>query len=114
MKLFVWDFHGVLEKGNEGAVLEISNKILGDFRYKERFRDTHKVKVIRTKGDVLRGFLDGKSFDDIVVIGDRPEDVAMENISGGVSYLYAHPGRDFHQAEADFWIRDLREVLREV
>lgn len=28
MKLFVWDFHGVLEKGNDHAVLEISNMAL--------------------------------------------------------------------------------------
>lgn len=28
MKLFVWDFHGVLEKGNDRAVLEISNMAL--------------------------------------------------------------------------------------
>jgi len=28
MKLFIWDFHGVLEKGNEKAVWEISNLAL--------------------------------------------------------------------------------------
>lgn len=28
MKLFVWDFHGVLEKGNDDAVLEITNLAL--------------------------------------------------------------------------------------
>ncbi len=33
MKLFVWDFHGTLEKGNEKAVLEITNKILRDSGY---------------------------------------------------------------------------------
>ena len=35
MKLFVWDFHGVLEKGNDRAVLEITNRALtfhGHFR----------------------------------------------------------------------------------
>lgn len=37
MKLFVWDFHGVLEKGTEGAVLEISNEILKQFAYSCRF-----------------------------------------------------------------------------
>jgi phosphoglycolate phosphatase-like HAD superfamily hydrolase len=36
-KLFVWDFHGVLEKGNELAVLEISNQVLADHGYAERF-----------------------------------------------------------------------------
>jgi phosphoglycolate phosphatase-like HAD superfamily hydrolase len=37
MKLFVWDFHGVLEKGNEAAVIEISNAVLEEFGYSERF-----------------------------------------------------------------------------
>lgn len=31
MKLFVWDFHGVLEKGNEFAVQEVCNKVLSEF-----------------------------------------------------------------------------------
>lgn len=37
MKLFVWDFHGVLEKDNDLAVLDISNSILRENGYKERF-----------------------------------------------------------------------------
>lgn len=37
MKLFVWDFHGVLESGTENTVLEISNQVLTDFGYTERF-----------------------------------------------------------------------------
>lgn len=28
MKLFIWDFHGVLEKGNDDAVVEITNLAL--------------------------------------------------------------------------------------
>lgn len=28
MKLFIWDFHGVLEKGNDDVVLEITNRAL--------------------------------------------------------------------------------------
>lgn len=28
MKLFIWDFHGVLEKGNDKAVHEITNQVL--------------------------------------------------------------------------------------
>jgi phosphoglycolate phosphatase-like HAD superfamily hydrolase len=35
-KLFVWDFHGVLEKGNELAVREITNIILEQEGYPER------------------------------------------------------------------------------
>lgn len=37
MKLFVWDFHGVLEKDNEKAVIDISNSVLADAGYTERF-----------------------------------------------------------------------------
>lgn len=36
MKLFVWDFHGVLEKGNETAVLEITNLALKFHGYSRR------------------------------------------------------------------------------
>lgn len=39
MKLFVWDFHGTLEKGNENAVLEITNKTLGKFGYSRRISE---------------------------------------------------------------------------
>lgn len=35
-KLFVWDFHGVLEKGNENAVLEITNTILEKHQFQRR------------------------------------------------------------------------------
>ena len=30
-KLFIWDFHGVLEKDNEHAVVEVTNQVLGEF-----------------------------------------------------------------------------------
>lgn len=36
MKLFVWDFHGFLEKDNEKAVVEITNMVLSQFDYEER------------------------------------------------------------------------------
>lgn len=37
MTLFVWDLHGTLEKGNEKSVIDISNKVLEQFGYSERF-----------------------------------------------------------------------------
>jgi len=37
MKLFIWDFHGTLEQGNEFAVLEISNTILKNSGYTTPF-----------------------------------------------------------------------------
>lgn len=36
MKLFVWDFHGVLEKGNEDALIEITNLALKQEGYERR------------------------------------------------------------------------------
>lgn len=36
MKLFIWDFHGVLEKGNDDAVLEITNLALARHGYTRR------------------------------------------------------------------------------
>ena len=49
MKLFVWDFHGVLEKGNENAVLAISNGVLKNFGYKERFTEQDNLKLYGVK-----------------------------------------------------------------
>ena len=37
MKLFVWDFHGVLEQNAELALIETSNVILEKFGYQQRF-----------------------------------------------------------------------------
>lgn len=37
MKLFVWDLHGTLEYGNHRAVIDISNRVLADHGYTERF-----------------------------------------------------------------------------
>ena len=36
MNLFVWDFHGVLEKDCELAVMEVTNKVLEKFSVKKR------------------------------------------------------------------------------
>jgi hypothetical protein len=44
MKLFVWDFHGVLEKGNDIAVLEITNLALDHHNYSRRM--THQESAL--------------------------------------------------------------------
>ena len=49
MKLFVWDFHGVLEKDNEYGVLEISNAVLKKFGYKKRFKKSDNNNVYGKK-----------------------------------------------------------------
>lgn len=73
----------------------------------------------RTKASALKEFLEGKGFEKVVVIGDTPEDINMSSVIEdlgipAVSYLYAHPQKDFLDCDADYKIRDLREVLREV
>lgn len=215
MKLFVWDFHGTLEKDNEGAVLEISNKVLKKLGYKQRLtqkdnfmlygkkwsdyfayllpnerEETHffiqqkcieyegkhpeiikglikpndyahevlsKIKKVHkqilvsnmsdvglkrfmsavnmrkyfpkdsmfatnsykkqiklTKREVLTNYLKGKKFNKVITIGDTKVDVEMGKAVGATTYLYVHPGREFVNIDADYKIRDLREVLREV
>ena len=214
-KLFVFDFHGVLEKGNERAVIKTSNAILEKFGYKERFTfeqidklygkkwyqyfeellpnephekhielqnacvtfsiknseviadcielndnvhfildkiskvhsqvlisnmepealpiflnsvkitkyfdegnaiaiNAHKRELSKTKGDALREFVKGKKFDSFVFIGDSPQDLEPKKEFGGVTYMYAHPGREFKKCEADYYIRDLRDILKEI
>jgi phosphoglycolate phosphatase-like HAD superfamily hydrolase len=49
MKLFVWDFHGVLEKDNEKAVIDISNRVLAEAGYKERFTDEDNERLYGVK-----------------------------------------------------------------
>jgi len=216
MKLFVWDFHGVLEKGNDRAVEEISNSVLGANGYSQRFtmkeiellygkkwfeyfqrilphephethiklqeacfefsnskpeiiaryiksndhatdvldaiNDTHQqILISNTRPDALRmfiasvglekyfpsgkyfaadahrsapinknklelliEFLEGKTFDSVVVIGDSVRDMELASVANGISYLYALPGKAFPECLAQYKIRDLREVLREL
>jgi len=215
MKLFVWDFHGTLEKDNESAVLEISNKVLVKLGYKQRLtekdnfmlygrkwsdyfgyllpnesEETHffiqqkcieyegkhpeiissfikpndhahevlsKIKKVHkqilvsnmsdvglsrfmsavnmgkyfqknsmfttnfyrkqiklTKREVLINYLKGKKFDKVITIGDTKIDVEMGKAVGATTYQYVHPGREFVKINADYKIRDLREVLKEI
>jgi phosphoglycolate phosphatase-like HAD superfamily hydrolase len=37
MKLFTWDLHGTLEYGNDRLVIDISNQVLADHGYTQRF-----------------------------------------------------------------------------
>lgn len=214
MKLFVWDFHGVLEKGTERATLEISNLVLREFGYRRFFTGEDMVRlwgckwyqyfadllseesmqkhlalqnrciqleaenpeIVRksvnpndyayevlekiaavheqilisnvfsdalvrfltivkmdpyfpegkrfgvagqtehqqTKKEALADYLVGKKFDRIITIGDFSGDIELVEVAGGISYLYAHPGRAFCPCSPDYRIRDLREILREL
>jgi len=221
MKLFVWDFHGVLEKGNEGAVVEISNLALSDLGHSARLTedqcrilygkkwyeyfqallpdeqaqvhlelqeicfdysrdrsdivkrhmqpndhihqvleaiakdheqivisntppehlqffldavgiahhfpkdrrfalDSHKMRSRKTKSGVLIQFLqdkkdkEDKRFDEIIIIGDSPDDMVLKTAVAGKTYLYTHPGKTHPDCQADSRIHDLRELLNEL
>ncbi len=45
MKLFVWDFHGVLEKGNDDAIVEITNLALESHGYFRRMTQ-HEAEIL--------------------------------------------------------------------
>ncbi len=65
MKLFVWDFHGVLEKGNDHAVLEITNLALHYHGYSREMTETESA------------FLSGQRWHDyftFLVPGHPPEE----------------------------------------
>jgi phosphoglycolate phosphatase-like HAD superfamily hydrolase len=49
MKLFVWDLHGVLETGNDRAVVDISNEVLRQFGHPERFTYENGVELYGRK-----------------------------------------------------------------
>ena len=57
MKLFVWDFHGTLEKGNDDAVWEINNHVLATHGYKERFTKEECYKLAGIKWYLYFEFL---------------------------------------------------------
>jgi phosphoglycolate phosphatase-like HAD superfamily hydrolase len=216
VKLFVWDLHGVLERGNDRAVVDISNEVLSTFGYEQRFGyedgrrlyghkwyeyfavllptethrrhlelqdacfilseerpelqyrwmtptphvvsvltavaashqqivisntrpgtldmflklleltdyfvpgrafavDQHVRDVKTTKRDVLAAYLVGQPiFQEIVIIGDSASDIRLAEVAGGTTYLFAHPDFAFRNCDADFRIRDLRDVLEQI
>ena len=216
MKLFTADFHGVLEKGNGQLTLDVTNRILEQYGYRERLskekakeyygfkwyeyfekilppttttkqhkelqsaclkyyegnrkayakhiqandfvievlgkiKDSvhdqiilsntrpdnllwflniigikkyfSKAKVIGVnahedimeKKDALAEYLDGRDYDEIVIIGDSESDLQLKKVAGGVTYFYHYPYLKLNKAiQADFIITDLREVLNEL
>lgn len=49
MKLFVWDFHGVLEKGNEDSVYEVTNLALKKLGFTRRLSKEENNKLYGKK-----------------------------------------------------------------
>ena len=140
MKLFVWDFFGVLDKPAENAreVLEAIQKANHDqiiissvfvttlsqslervgfqdiFPETKRFGVSDQKPGLRTKRQILEAYLKGKDFDEIVVIGDSQADIALTEVEGGVSYLFSYPERLFCDANADHKIHDLDNLKNEL
>jgi hypothetical protein len=72
----------------------------------------HVPQAVASKGGALASFLASRAaFEELVIIGDSPTDMRISEVAGGTRYLYAHPGFDFRDCEADYKIRDLRVVL---
>ncbi|MCI0442201.1 HAD hydrolase-like protein [bacterium] len=57
VKLFVWDFHGTLEKGNEQAVLEITNDVLKKFGFARRMTGAESEFLYGRKWNEYFSFL---------------------------------------------------------
>lgn len=68
----------------------------------------------RDKLAILQDYLQGKEVQDLIVIGDSAEDMKLASAVRATAYLYAHPGREWPDLEADYMINDLREVRREI
>src|SRR6266566_2481941 len=81
MKLFVWDFHGVLEKGNDRAAVVVSNIVLGEFGYQERFS--------QSDGERLYGRKWYQYFEDL--LPHEPHDRHMQLQEASFTYDAAHP-----------------------
>jgi len=76
--------------------------------------NTHELIDGPAKLHILNNYIENKHFEGIITTGDSPDDVALTEITGCTSYLYAHPHKEFRDCEADYKIRDLRLVLNEL
>jgi phosphoglycolate phosphatase-like HAD superfamily hydrolase len=214
VNLFVWDFHGVLEKDNENAVVEVTNQVLSEFGEKARvdlkfckdlygkkwgiyyktacphldediilkmvnrgveitqqtdviykhikpmefsheildkirkaghenmiisntepkaldkYLDSVKITHLidhkigadshrkgahgqNSKIPLLKNFLNSKSYNKVLVIGDSETDIELGKAVGAVTYLFSREN-NHPDVDADFKINDLREVLKEI
>lgn len=84
-------------------------KTTGIDRFFPEGRAFGTLDVGKTKQQVLRAYLEGRKFDEVVAIGDSPHDMI-----GTINYLYAHPGRKHRKWESHYKINNLLDVLREV
>lgn len=67
------------------------------------------------KKDALKRYLEGKTFDQIVIIGDSKNDMDLQQVAGGSTYYYNHPHISPEPSvHANYTINDLREILQEL
>lgn len=100
-------------------------KFIGALELTRFFSPKNRYAVTTNNGEnpkvsALKEYLDNSlwAFTDIITIGDREGDIELAHVAGGVSYLYAHPGRLFQNCKGDiipdYRINDLREILKEL
>ncbi|MFD8263273.1 HAD family hydrolase [Streptomyces griseoluteus] len=110
------DSHQILVSNTLAANLKIFVDVLGlsgFFPESARFAvDGHTLGEAATKVEVVRTYLQDKAYKDLVFIGDSPSDMRLTAIAGGTSYLYSHDEFPFRECEANYKIRDLREILK--
>lgn len=109
----------ISNSGDEGLSFFLKTTNLTDFFPNGKAIGVHgpKNSLNRTKKEALEGYIKDKNYEKIIPIGDSKGDVELKQFTNGIpttSYLYAHSGQPFREAEADYKIHDLREILREI
>jgi len=74
----------------------------------------HSKEATRTKADVIKDYLIGKIYDEIIVIGDSEGDMLLADQISAKAYLYAHGGTPFRSKKGHYKINDLSELLIEL
>jgi phosphoglycolate phosphatase-like HAD superfamily hydrolase len=74
----------------------------------------HNREIKHSKFDALSAFMQGRNYDEIIVIGDSEIDMMLAKQAGATGYLYTHAGLPFRSELGDYKINDLIEVLREI
>ncbi len=73
----------------------------------------HTREATRTKKDILAMYLNDRSYDDYIIIGDSDSDMDLTEVAGGKGYLYTHCGL-MHRGNRGRRIHDLKELLVEL
>jgi len=139
--LFAWDFHGVLEQGNELAVLKVTNQSLREHGYEDQatlkdikrlyglpWRDYFRQLVPNVtedkvekrarayvkgkKDETIRSHAESGNYSKIVVIGDTERDIEAGLTVNATTYLVLN-GEPW-RSKAHHIITDIREILREL